>query len=328
MADSQVNFNTFGNPSDVLEVGELQKVTALAKGQIRVGVKYAPINPADINYIQGVYGVKPELPAVPGLEASGVVLESNSDQISEGDAVIFIERVGTWKNEVICGADSVYVFPEDLDICQQQASMLKVNPLTALRLLKDFVVLKPGDYVIQNAANSGVGQCLIQIAKQLGLKTINVVRRVEVMDELKALGADHVLLDNDETVAEVREICGEHLPKLACNAVGGDSALRLMDAIAQKGAHVTYGAMSLRSLKVPNKFLIFKRIHIQGLWVTEWIKDSSQEEINAAYTQLAQWISAGKLKQSIDTVYPISEVNKAADHAMQGMRNGKILLQL
>lgn len=327
MSHSQVNFNVFGNPSDVLEVGVLHKIETLEKGQIRVGVKYAPINPADINYIQGVYGIKPELPTVPGLEASGIVLESNSDKINEGDSVIFIERVGTWKNEVICDSNSVYAFPQGLDICQKQASMLKVNPLTALRILKDFVDLKAGDYVIQNAANSGVGQCLIQIAKQLGIKTINVVRRQEVIDQLTALGADHVILDNDQTVAKVREICGDNSPKLASNAVGGDSALRLMDALAEKGTHVTYGAMSLRSLKVPNKFLIFKRIHIQGLWVTEWIKDSSQEQINTAYTQLAEWISHGKLEQPIDTIYPVAEVNQAANHAMQAKRNGKILLQ-
>jgi len=323
----QVNFHSFGNPSDVVQVGDLLETGTLEKDQIRVGVKFSPINPADINYIQGVYGIKPELPAVPGLEAAGVVLESNSDRVNVGDNVIFIERVGTWKNEVICDADSVYVFPHGLDVCEQQASMLKVNPLTALRLLEGFVDLKAGDYVIQNAANSGVGQCLIQIAKQLGIKTINVVRREEVMAELTALGADHVILDDADTVAKVREICGDNLPKLASNAVGGDSALRLMDAIAEKGVHVTYGAMSLRSLKVPNKFLIFKRIHIQGLWVTEWLKDSSEAEVNAAYTRLAEWISEGKLEQSIDTIYPVSEVNKALDHAMQGKRSGKILLK-
>lgn len=327
MSALEVSFDTFGNPSEVLEVNELCKPTSLAEGQIRVNIKFSPINPADINFVQGVYGIKPSLPAVPGLEACGVVVESNSPKVNEGDQIIFIERVGTWRNEVICDAQSVYVFPKHIEVSQDQASMLKVNPLTALRLLEGFADLKQGDYVIQNAANSGVGQCLIQIAKQLGLRTINIVRRAEVIEHLLSLGADHVLLDDDQTVAKVREICGDQAPKLACNAVGGDSALRLMDAIAEKAPHVTYGAMSLRSLKVPNKFLIFKRIHIQGLWLTEWLNDSSEAEVSAAYTQLAQWISEGKLIQPIDTVYPASEVNQATAHAMQSKRNGKILLQ-
>ncbi len=142
MPNHGVKFSSFGNPSDVLELGEQDRSDSLEKGEIRVSVKYSPINPADINYIQGVYGIKPELPAVPGLEACGVVLESSSDLVNEGDQVIFVERVGTWKSEVVCDAECVYISPKNLNICHEQASMLKVNPLTALRLLEDFSELE------------------------------------------------------------------------------------------------------------------------------------------------------------------------------------------
>lgn len=323
----EVSFPEFGVPSEVLQVNDLVKTARLGNNEIRVKVEFSPINPADINYIQGTYGVKPELPAVPGMEASGVVIESNSESVRVGDRVIFIERAGAWSSEVICDSKAVYVFPDNVSVPSEQASMLKVNPLTALRLLEGFVGLNAGDYVIQNAANSGVGQCVIQVAKQLGLKTINLVRREGLEKDLIAMGADHVLLDDGDMVAKVREICGESLPKLACNAVGGDSALRLMDAIAEMGTHVTYGAMSLRSLKVPNKFLIFKRITLKGLWVTEWLKESSKADVDAAYTQLATWISEGKLTQAIDTVYSPKEASQAVTHAMQSKRKGKILLR-
>ena len=92
MTKQQVKFHEFGNPSDVLEVSNLEESRVLENGQIRVAVSFSPINPADINYIQGVYGVKPELPAVPGLEATGVVLESNSDQVQTGDKIIYSPR--------------------------------------------------------------------------------------------------------------------------------------------------------------------------------------------------------------------------------------------
>lgn len=320
-----VRFEEFGSPADVLSYETDEKLSSdeLKPGEVRVKIQFSPINPADQNYIQGNYGIRPELPATPGIEAAGRVTETSSEKVSIGDQVIFISRVGTWQSEVTCCVDDLIVIPA---IPAEQASMLKVNPLTALCLLENYVDLKPGDYIIQNAANSGVGQCVIQIAKQIGIKTINLVRREELIPELLELGADHVLLDNSFVVEQVREICGKSLPKLACNAVGGDSALRLMDAIAEQGAHVTFGAMSMRSLKVPNKFLIFKRIHIQGLWVSKWLEANDHATIEAAYLRLADWVAKGQLTQAVDSTYKPQDVLKAVTHASTDKRNGKILL--
>lgn len=320
-----VKFYEFGAPADVLNYVSEEKLTPrpLKSGEIRVKIQFSPVNPADINYIQGNYGIRPELPAIPGVESSGIITESTSGNVSVGDLVIFITRVGTWQSEVICDAEEVIVIPA---IPTEQAAMLKVNPLTALCLLENYVSLKEGDYIIQNAANSGVGQCVIQIAKQLGIKTINLVRREELIPGLLELGADHVLLDDGIVVEKVREICGENLPKLACNAVGGDSALRLMDALAEEGQHVTFGAMSMRSLKVPNKFLIFKRIQLHGLWVTKWIEANDHVTVSAAYQRLAKWVGKGQLNQSVDTIYKAQEIIPAITHATQAKRDGKILL--
>lgn len=320
-----VRFKEFGKPAEVLSYESQEKPASekLKPGEVRVKIQYSPINPADQNYIQGNYGIRPELPATPGIEAAGIVIETRSEKTSVGDQVIFISRVGTWQSEVICDVVDLIVIPA---IPAEQAAMLKVNPLTALCLLENYIDLKPGDYIIQNAANSGVGQCVIQIAKQIGVKTINLVRREELIPELLDIGADHVLLDDSSVAEQVREICGENLPKLACNAVGGDSALRLMDAIAEQGSHVTFGAMSMRSLKVPNKFLIFKRIHIQGLWVTKWLEGSDYAAIKTAYHRLAEWVSKRELIQVVDTIYRPEDILDAVKHAATDQRKGKILL--
>lgn len=325
MNHQSVTFKEFGAPVEVLHYVTEEKLTPtpLKPGEVRVKIQFSPINPADINYIQGNYGIRPELPAIPGVESSGIIIESTSEEVSVGDLVIFITRVGTWQSEVICGAEEVIVIPS---IPAEQAAMLKVNPLTALCLLENYVTLTEGDYIIQNAANSGVGQSVIQIAKQLGIKTINLVRRAELIPELLELGADHVLLDNTFVVEQVREICGENLPKLACNAVGGDSALRLMDALAEEGQHITFGAMSMRSLKVPNKFLIFKRIQLHGLWVTKWIEANDHAAVSSAYQRLATWVGNGQLNQAIDTTYAPEDIISAITHATQDKRDGKIML--
>ncbi|MBT8043616.1 MAG: 2-enoyl thioester reductase domain-containing protein [Verrucomicrobiae bacterium] len=316
-------FASFGEPPEVIELTE-QPTTELQSGEIKLRMLYAPINPADINYIQGIYGLKPELPARAGLEGCGEVIASESDAFKTGDLVITIQPVGTWSEEVMCADTDVLKIPHNTPV--EQASMLKVNPLTAWCMLTQMIDLPENAWVIQNAANSGVGTCVIQIAKLLGLRTINLVRRQEPIDELYNLGADHVLLDNQESIEKIKEITSGCAPQLALNAVGGDSALRLMDTLATKGIHVTYGAMSRRSLKVPNKFLIFKRIQLHGFWVTEWMKENETPVVEQAYQQLAQWIIDGKLSQPVDSTYQLEEVVAAVTRSMQDKRDGKVLI--
>lgn len=315
----------YGDPLNVVQ-SSVSRAPHSATATIEVRIDAAPINPADINLIQGTYGVKPPLPCSLGLEGSGTILASPHIDFPEGAQVVFLKRVGSWSEKVFVSPDDLLVLNAPID--PLQASMLKVNPMTAWRLLKGFSTLQQGDYVIQNAANSGVGQCVIQIAKLLGLRTINLVRREELFPILNDAGADHVFLDHSDSVNQIKALTGEDLaPKLAFNAVGGDSALRLMDCLALQGKHITYGAMSKRSLKVPNKFLIFKRISLHGLWITEDLKELPKSTIESSYQQLAEWIRQGKLIQPIEAVYPLKEYKDALEHHLQAHKNGKILFQ-
>lgn len=318
-------FKTYGQPTDVIELTE-SDARALKSGEIRIRMLASPVNPADINLIQGVYGIRPELPATAGVEGAGEVVESLSDRFQVGDRVILVAHVGTWSEEVVCPEASALKIPTETP--EQQACMLKVNPLTAWCMLTQIMDLPKRSWVIQNAANSGVGACVIQIAKLLGLRTMNLVRREELIPELKALGADHVLLDTKENVAIVKELMGDTPAKLALNAVGGDSALREMDMLAPEGLHVTYGAMSRRSLKVPNSFLLFKQIQLRGFWVTKWLREQPADVVEEAYARLAEWMIQGKLSQPIDSSFPLQEVEQAITRAMEDERNGKVLITM
>ncbi len=299
------------------------------EGELLIKMLAAPINPSDINFVQGVYGVKPVLPnSRAGLEGCGVVEDARAEGFCKGDQVIILRGVGSWSEYVCVPAANVMKLPVPVD--PVQAAMLKVNPLTALRMLEGYVQLKPGDWIVQNAANSGVGRCIIQLAKQMGVKTINFVRRPDVLrEELTALGADIVVGEEDEDVVKttLAQLDGQR-PVLASNAVGGDSAMRLMDMLAPGGSMVTFGAMSKKSIKVPNGFLIFKGIKLEGLWVTQWLKNAPAQDIAAAYDKLARMMGAGALKQAVDTVYPLSEVVQAVEKAQEEFRNGKIVLKM
>lgn len=322
------SFLTCGAPEQVLEV-KSTPVREPEEGELLVRMLAAPINPADINFIQGVYGIKPVLPDSPaGLEGCGIVEVSAAPGFEPGDQVILLRGVGSWAKFLTASADNFLKLEEKVD--PTQASMLKVNPLTALRMLTGYVELKPGDWVVQNAANSGVGRCIIQIAKIMGVKTINLVRRAEgLREELTALGADIVLEDGEEDmVKKALELTGGVRPVLASNAVGGDSALRLMDMLAPGGTMTTFGAMSKQSIKVPNGFLIFKGVQLKGLWVTQWLKNATRADIEFAYGQLSIWMASGRLKQAVDSVYRIENVNEAAAKAQEEFRNGKIVLRL
>lgn len=315
-------------PQEVLEyvAGPMPKP---AKEEVLIKMKAAPINPADVNFVQGVYGLKPVLPhSRAGLEGCGVVQASNAEGFFEGDEVILLRGVGAWSEYVTVPAENVMKLPVKVD--PVQAAMLKVNPLTALRMLEGFVVLKPGDWVVQNAANSGVGRCIIQLAREMGLKTVNFVRRPdELRDELTALGADIVVGEDDEDVVKkTLPLLDGKRPVLASNAVGGDSAMRLMDMLAPGGSMVTYGAMSRKSIKVPNGFLIFKGIKLEGLWVTQWLRNAPSAEIEAAYDKLARLMADGRLKQAVDTIYPLSEIRQAVEKAQEEFRHGKIVLSM
>ena len=105
--------------------------------------------------------------------------------------------------------------------------MLKINPLTAWQLLRGYVELKSGDWVIQNAANSAAGRAVIQIAHAFGYKTVNVVRREELIENYDPKG-DVVLLDHGNLRSVVKDATGGAAIRLGLNAVGGESALRLM----------------------------------------------------------------------------------------------------
>ena len=326
MKNKRAFFSAVGKPEEQLQV-EWSELPALQEGEVRVRMIAAPVNPADINFVQGVYGIKPVLPSGAGLEGVGRVEESASEALNEGDVVITLSGVGSWAQYQVAPAEQ-FLRLESVPADLRQASMLKVNPLTAWLVLNQYKSLNAGDWVVQNAANSGVGRCLIQIAKSLGLKTINLVRRADLGEELKSMGADVVLVDDKEACAQMLELTGGVRPRLASNCVGGESATRLLDMLAAGGTMVTFGAMSKQSIKVPNGFLIFKDVELKGLWATQWLKKASREQIQETYGHLARLMAEGKLAQAIDSEYPLEDIQAAVTRAQEEERGGKVVLCL
>ncbi|HMH44281.1 MAG TPA: 2-enoyl thioester reductase domain-containing protein [Pyrinomonadaceae bacterium] len=319
-------YETHGNPADVLHVETRPWPTPVADEAV-VKMSAAPINPADLNQIEGKYPVRPELPATPGFEGAGVIVELGAgvNGLTSGALVIVPHNVGTWRDAVAVKAEELVVVPDGIE--PVQAAMLKINPLTAWRLLHDYVDLQKGDWLIQNAANSAAGRDVIQIAHELGYKTVNVVRRAELVEELRAEGGDIVLVDDDNLREEVKSATGGTSIRLGLNSVGGDSALRLANCLAPGGTLVSFGAMSLQPLKIPTGLLIFKDLRFRGIWINKWYDNAISSERMETFQPLFDMARRGLLKTKVEKAYPLSEVKAAVAHAAQGKRSGKIIFE-
>jgi trans-2-enoyl-CoA reductase len=319
-------YETHGNPADVLHV-DSQPWPTPAPGEVIVKMRAAPINPADLNQIEGKYPVRAELPATPGFEGAGIVVDVGADvkKLTSGALVILPHNVGTWRDAVAVKAGELVVVPADIK--PVHAAMLKINPMTAWRLLHDYVELAPGDWLIQNAANSAAGRAVIQIAHALGYKTVNIVRRSELIDELRAESGDIVLVDSENLRREVEDAIGGPPIRLGLNAVGGESALRLANCLAPGSTLVTYGAMSLQPLKIPNGLLIFKDLRFRGIWINKWYDNATPAQRMEAFQYLFEMAKRGLLQTKVEKAYPLSEAKTAVAHAARGQRSGKIIFE-
>jgi mitochondrial enoyl-[acyl-carrier protein] reductase / trans-2-enoyl-CoA reductase len=303
-----------------------EAMPSLAHGHVLLELLAAPINPSDVLTITGQYGMLPPLPAVGGNEgvARVAAISEGVTGLAVGDRVLMPVGVGTWVSHAVAPATALMSLPAEGDALQ--LAMLTVNPPTASLLLSEFVALAAGDWVIQNAANSGVGEYVIQLAKARGLRTVNVVRRDDVVPVLEAMGADVVLTDGPDLSARVAAATGGAKVRLALDAVGGSATDRLAQSVAVGGTVVNYGALSGEACKVAPGSFVFRNVTLRGFWLAFWFRSATPEQQRALYGGLATRIARGELSARVHRTFPLAEVQQAVELAAHGGRNGKVLL--
>jgi len=324
MLSAQVN--AFGRPDAAIEVVEQPDPGEPGPDEVVVEAEFFPINPADVLNIEGKYGaVPPALPMIPGAEGVGRIgtVGTSVRHVKPGDRVL-LPGPGCWRERIRAPAKAVFALPEGVD--PKQLAMLRVNPPTAYLMLHQFVAPKPGQWVIQNAANSGVGHCLIRLARQAGVKTINVVRREALVEPLKAFGGDAVLTDGPDLDKRVRAAIGEAPLPLAVDAVGGSATQRLARCVSDGGTVVNYGVLSGEPCMVDGRETVFRDVRLHGFWLRKWFVDTPPAQIAALYRELAAKMADGTLAVEVEAVYPMRKIQQAVAHAARGGRAGKILV--
>jgi NADPH:quinone reductase-like Zn-dependent oxidoreductase len=321
----QAVLERYGQPEEVVRCVEVPDVGTPAAGEVVFDVLAFPINPADISMCRGSYRLRPTLPATPGAECIGRVTRVGSGvtHVRPGDLVINLQRENWSQRRRVLG-DDVIPLPSRIDV--HQGAMLRINPPTALLLLSDIVELKPGDWVIQNVANSAVGRLVIRLARARGIKTMNVVRRQTLCDELRTLGADACVVDGPDLTEAVKSLSGAASIRLGLDAVSGRATARLSTCVGEGGVVCNYGSMSGEDPVMARSALGVGGQTLVGFVLGRALARRSLHEIRAIYADLGQQIVNGNLSAPVEKIYSLEDIKAALTHAQRGERSGKILV--
>ncbi len=320
----------FGDPAEVVRLVTLPDPTPQPH-EVVIRMEAAAVHLADIKKFMGERGFRnAALPNVPGYEGIGRIEAVGSDvtTFKVGDRVFPWWGASTFAELVCTSAEKVMPAPEGDAV---QLSLLLVNGMSSVVLLEDHVALQAGEWLIQNGANSSCGRYLIVLAKEKGVKTCNIVRRMEVANDLKALGADAVVLDCDdeeELARRVKDATGNAEIKLGLDLVAGPATGRVAHCLAAGGTVVNYGYISGKPSEIHFNEMFWKDIKLVGMSTSRGLQKRSMDELRRIYAKLANMIASGEMRAAIAGTYTLDQYAEAFKHATRtgSERDGKVIL--
>ncbi|MCO7203545.1 zinc-binding dehydrogenase [Microbacterium sp. CnD16-F] len=321
-----VTHPVFGEPADVLETTELPDPTPGA-GEVRVRLLASPIHNHDLWTIRGTYGFTPELPARSGTEAVGVIEELGEgvENLQVGQRVATGGTFGVWAEQFIARAATLIPVPEGLP--DEQAAQLVSMPFSAISLI-DFLDVKPGDWIVQNAANGAVGRMVAQMGRARGLNILGLVRRSAAVTELAEQGIDRVVaVDTDDWRDKVAEITGGAPIIAGVDSVGGESSGHVLSLLGENATLVVFGAMDAPVMQLASGPVIFRHITIKGFWGSKVSTEMDAATRGRLFGELAQHLSSGVLTLPVSATFPLEQARDAARASLTAGRVGKVLLR-
>jgi NADPH:quinone reductase len=300
-------------------------------GHVLVRVHASPINPSDLMFIQGLYGFKKPLPAVPGFEGSGTVVAAGAGLMSRmmvgrrvacaaADAKV---AGGMWAEYIVTSAQMC--IPLRKKVNMDQAAMMLVNPLTAWALVDE---ARRGGHkaMVQTAAASALGRMIVRLAQRFRMPLINVVRRQEQVELLRGMGAEHVLNSSAADFdAALRDLCRKLGATIGFDAVAGETTLRVMQAQPPRSRMLVYGGLSLAACQTDPGSLIFEEKHLEGFWLSAWLRRKNLFSQMRLAGQVQELLGSD-LKTEVHGRFPLERAPEALAEYAANMTAGKVLL--
>lgn len=327
----RVVFDRVGPPAEVLRIEDDVPAPQPGHGEVLVRMLASPINPSDLMYIAGAYGITPALPATPGFEGVGIVEATGGGLLGwlrHGKRVAVLnDRLGNWAEYTVTKARQVIPVPEFLS--DEQAATFFVNPATALVMTRKVLRIHRGEWLLQSAAGSALGKMVIRLGVNYGFRTVNVVRRREQVEELKKLGADVVLVEEDGPLSEQIKKLGIDGVRYAIDPVGGKMASEVVAALAPGGRCLLYGSLAEEgATTIHPRAMISRSIQVSGFWLAAWARNQSILTMLRLFRHVRAMMREGILQTTFAATYPLEEIKKAVEHAAAPGKGGKVLLRI
>lgn len=316
----------FGEPVEVLEAADMPQPEPKA-GEVRIQMILSPMHNHDVWTVRGSYGYKPTLPAIGGSEAVGVIdaLGEGVQGVSVGQRVAVAGIHGSWAEYFIAPAHGVVPLTDAID--DETAAQLIGMPISALMLL-DFIDLPADSWLIQNTANGAVGKTVAMIAKARSQKVIHLVRRTDAVAEMQALGIQNVVAtDQADWKKQVKAIHADQPLIAGVDSIGGQASGEMLALLSENSLLVSFGSMTGETMQISSGDLIFKQVTVKGFWASVVNKQLSAERKKALIVELLTLAAQKKLLLPVEGIFSFAQIKDAALKAMQGARQGKVLLK-
>ncbi|MDF9801136.1 NADPH:quinone reductase-like Zn-dependent oxidoreductase [Catalinimonas alkaloidigena] len=324
----KIVFNQSGAAKEVLELKEIPTPEVKA-GQVGIRVKSASVNPADVLFIQGQYGLKPKFPDSPvGMEGAGEIDKIGTGigdgiELFKGMRVAFA-TLGSWSDYVVVPASSVMPLPKN--VSWEEGAQFFVNPFTALAMLED-VNLKKGDWLLLTAAYAALNKIVIRIARERGIKTICTVRRDEQVDALHMLGAEAVIhTEKDQLTERVHALTNGRGVQACFESVGGELCEQAINCMGHGGKMLIYGVLSGKPTSLNGGLMIFKELNIKGFWLSRWMQESSTSTKARLSSELYQLAKNNVIPLEAGATFPLKQAAKAVEYSQKSGKSGKAII--
>jgi len=297
-------------------------------GDIVLDVRPAGLNFPDTLIIEGKYQFRPDLPFVPGGEASGVVSAVGSEvsRLSVGDEVIAMAVSGAFAEKWVVDANTVMQKPASLDF--RQAAGFGLTYGTSYYALKQRAGLQPGERLLVLGAAGGVGSAAVDLGKAMGARVIAAASTSDKLAYAVELGADESINYTKEDFRDrIRELTGGAGVDVVYDPVGGDLSEPALRSMAWNGRFLVVGFAAGSIPEIPLNLPLLKGISIAGVFWGSWTKrDPAGSAAN--FSELFSMVDEGTLHPQVSEVFPLGRFVKAFGALTGRKAKGKVVLEI